>query len=57
MTLAAILVEQESADLLESYRAAPQALRAAVMVRLPRIEALLAQHPEVKDVFSAIKRA
>ncbi len=56
VTLAAIVVDQESTDLQESYRAAPQALRAAALTRMPRILALLGAHPQVHDVFSALPK-
>ena len=57
MTLAAILIEQESAELQESYREAPPALRAAALIRMPRIETLLGQHPQALDAFKALPRA
>jgi hypothetical protein len=57
VTLAAIVVEQESTDLQESYHAAPPALRAAALARMARIEPLLATHPQVQDAFAALKRA
>jgi hypothetical protein len=53
-TLAAILVEQDSVDLQESYRDAPQALRAAALSRMPRIRSLLSQHPEALDAFGSL---
>jgi hypothetical protein len=56
-TLAAILVEQESADLRESYRDAPTALRAAAVVRMPRILSLLAEHPQALDAFVGLHEA
>jgi hypothetical protein len=51
VTLAAILIEQENVSLRESFRGAPQALRTAALSRLPRIETLLAQHPQALDGF------
>ena len=51
VTLAAILIEQENASLRESFLVAPQALRNAALSRLPRIEALLAEHPQALDGF------
>ncbi len=57
VTLAAILVEQESTDLQESYRDAPQALRAAALTRMPRIEMLLGQHPQALDALRTLPRA
>jgi hypothetical protein len=53
-TLAAILVEQDSVDLQESYRDAPPALRAAALSRMPRIRSLLSQHPEALDAFGSL---
>ena len=53
VTLAAIVVEQESADLYESYRDAPKALREAALTRMPRVLALLGEHPQALDAFGA----
>jgi hypothetical protein len=53
-TLAAILAEQDSVDLEESYRAAPKALRAATLSRMPRIRSLLSRHPQALDAFDSI---
>jgi hypothetical protein len=53
VTLAAIIVEQ-GAILSDSFHEAPQALRAATMVRIPRIQALLTQHREARDAFVAL---
>jgi len=53
-TLAAIIVEQGSANLSDSFHEAPKALRAATMDRIPRIHALLTQHPEARDAFGAL---
>lgn len=50
-TLAAILVEQDSVSLSESFGSAPRELRKAVISRLPRIEMLLVDHPQVLDGF------
>lgn len=51
VTLAAILIEQDSVSLRESFRGAPQELRKAALSRLPRIETLLAEHPQALDGF------
>jgi hypothetical protein len=53
VTLAAIIVEQ-GAILSDSFHEAPQALRAATRVRIPRIQALLTQHREARDAFVAL---
>jgi hypothetical protein len=53
VTLAAIIVEQ-GAILSDSFHEAPQALRAATMVRIPRIQALLTQHREAREAFVAL---
>jgi hypothetical protein len=54
-TLAAILVEQQSALLRESYREAPRELRNAAHSRLPRLEKLLAEHPQPRDEFRKLR--
>lgn len=54
VTLAALLVEEDSVDLPASYRSAPDALREATKARLPRIRALLRLHPQVQDAFDAL---
>jgi hypothetical protein len=54
VTLAAILVEQDGVSLRESFRHAPQTLRAAVLSRRPRIEAFLTEHPQVLDGFRGL---
>ena len=54
VTLAAIIVEQNGAILRDSFHQAPKALRAATMARVPRIQALLAPHPEARDAFGAL---
>ncbi|HMH17722.1 MAG TPA: GSU2403 family nucleotidyltransferase fold protein [Burkholderiales bacterium] len=54
-TLAAILVEQESVLLRESYREAPRELRNAAHSRLPRLERLLAEHPQARDEFRKLR--
>ena len=54
-TLAAILVEQEGALLRESYREAPRELRNAAHSRLPRLEKLLAEHPQARDEFRKLR--
>ncbi len=51
VTLAAILVEQDSVSLRESFRSAPRDLRNAARPRLPKIEPLLVQHPPALDGF------
>ncbi len=53
-TLAAIIVEQDGAILSDSFHEAPKALRAATLARMPRIHALLAEHPEARDAFGAL---
>lgn len=55
VTLAAILIEQDSAPLRESFLHAPPALRSAALSRLPRIESLLAEHLQARDEFRALK--
>ncbi len=57
VTLAAIVVEQESADLQKSYRDAPPAVRAAAVTKMPRILSLLAEHPQALDAFSGLPQA
>jgi hypothetical protein len=54
-TLAAILVEQESSLLRESFRDAPSSLRKATLSRLPRIVALLAEHPQAVEAFRELR--
>jgi hypothetical protein len=54
-TLAAILIEQESVLLRESYREAPRELRNAAHSRLPRLEKLLAEHPLARDEFRKLR--
>jgi hypothetical protein len=54
-TLAAILVERDSVQLRESYREAPRALRNAAHSRLPRLEGLLAEHPQARDEFRKLR--
>ena len=56
VTLAAIVVEQESSDLQESFRHAPKALRQAAITRMPRILALLDEHPQALDAFSSLPK-
>ena len=50
-TLGAIVAEQDGARLRESFRLAPAELRKAAVYRLPRIEALVAEHPQALDGF------
>jgi hypothetical protein len=54
-TLAAILVERDGVQLRESYREAPRALRNAAHSRLPRLEGLLAEHPQPRDEFRKLR--
>jgi hypothetical protein len=55
VTLAAILVEQGSVSLRESFRRAPRTLRTSALSRLPRIERLLAEHRQALDAFRALQ--
>jgi hypothetical protein len=55
VTLAAILVEQDSVTLRETFSGAPRALRTAAISRLTRIEKLLAAHPQALDGFRELK--
>jgi hypothetical protein len=55
VTLAAILIELRNASLRESFRRAPQELRTAALSRLPRIETLLAPHPQALDGFRELR--
>ena len=55
VTLAAILVEQDSARLMESFSDAPAALQTAIRSRLPRIQPFLAAHPETLDAFRTLR--
>jgi len=55
VTLAAILIEQESVSLRDSFRDAPAELRKAAVARLPRIELLLSGHPQAQDGFRALR--
>jgi hypothetical protein len=57
VTLAAILIEQDSVSLRESFRAAPRELRTAAFSRLPRIESLLSEHPQARDEFRGLQYA
>jgi len=54
-TLAAILVEQENSSLRQSFKDAPPKLRAAARARLPRLQALLTQHPQAQEEFSRLR--
>jgi hypothetical protein len=54
-TLAAILIEGDGVLLRESYREAPRALRNAAHSRLPRLEGLLAEHPQARDEFRKLR--
>jgi len=55
VTLGAIVIEQDGTRLRESFRRAPPELRKAVVYRLPRIEALLAEHPQALDGFRELR--
>jgi hypothetical protein len=55
VTLAAILIEQNSVSLRESFAAASQELRSAAISRLPRIEPLVAEHPQALDEFRQLR--
>ncbi|MHB8475492.1 MAG: GSU2403 family nucleotidyltransferase fold protein [Steroidobacteraceae bacterium] len=55
VTLAAILIEQDSVALHESFRSAPRELRAAALSRMPRIETMLAEHPQALDGFRELQ--
>jgi hypothetical protein len=57
VTLAVLLVEQDSAILEESYHETPEPLRAATPKRMPGIQALLSQHPQVHAAFAALPKA
>ena len=54
-TLAALLIEIDGAALRESYRAAPRPLRNAAHSLLPRLERLLAEHPQPRDEFRKLR--
>ena len=51
VTLGAILIEQESVSLRDSFIGAPRALRAAAKQRMSRVEKMLAGHPQALDGF------
>src|ERR1700722_8529056 len=55
VTLAAILIEQDSVSLHESFRGAPRELRTAALSRMSRIETVLAEHPQALDEFRGLK--
>jgi hypothetical protein len=55
VTLAAILVEQDSVSLKQSYSAAPNALKVATLSRMSRICELLESHPEARDAFRSLE--
>ena len=55
-TLASVIVELDGADLGESFQQAPQAVRKATLGRLPRVLALLNDHPQVYDAFNALQK-
>jgi hypothetical protein len=55
VTLAAVLIEQDSVSLRESFAGAPRELRSAAISRLPRIEALVAQQPQALDGFRQLR--
>ena len=54
-TLAAIMIEQNQMVLRDSYRGAPRELRNAAHSRLPRLERLLAEHPQARDEFRKLR--
>jgi hypothetical protein len=54
VTLATLLVEQDSASLQQSFVAAPAALRAAALTRLPRVKSLLEAHPQTLEAFDSV---
>jgi hypothetical protein len=54
-TLGAVVIEQDGTRLRESFRRAPPELRKAAVSRLPRIEALLAEHPQALDGFRELR--
>jgi hypothetical protein len=54
VTLAALLVEQDSASLRQSFSAAPAALRTAALARLPRVQTLLEAHPQTLEEFGSL---
>ena len=54
-TLAAIVVEQGGVLLRDSFRGAPGELRKAALSRLPRLERLLAEHPQARDEFRKLR--
>lgn len=54
-TLAAVLIEQDSVSLSESFREAPLELRRAVLSRPPRIRTLLNAHPQALNCFLGLK--
>ena len=54
VTLAAVLVEQSSIMLKDSFHDAPEALQKSVQLRMPRIQELLAAHPETEDAFKGL---
>jgi hypothetical protein len=54
VTLAAILVEQDSGALKQSFSAAPTALQAAALKRLQRIQSLLEAHPQTLEAFGSL---
>lgn len=55
VTLAAIVIEQDSVSLRESFAHAPEELRSAALSRLPRIETLLSEHPQALDGFRQLR--
>jgi hypothetical protein len=55
VTLAAILIEQDSVSLRESFAGAPRELRSAAISRLPRVEALVAHRPQLLDGFRQLR--
>ena len=54
VTLAAVLVEQGSVVLKDSFQDAPKKLRKSVQLRMPQIQELLSAHPETWNAFSLL---
>lgn len=56
VTLAAVLAEQSSIMLKDSFHDAPEVLQKSVQLRMPQIQELLAAHPETGDAFRGLPR-
>jgi hypothetical protein len=54
VTLATLLVEQDSVSLKQSFSAAPAELQAAALTRLQRIQSLLEAHPQTLEAFGSL---